>query len=292
MGGEEPSDVFVSSDLCPEFGLIALVRSIARAQGKSVITIIIPMSEIRAPETLRNAVTRALEGRTIKALYLFGDYWINDEFLKSVPEVNYMFFNGESKLHGFENHFTSPTTFVFHALDYKGPIKNYDWLDWRCMGTHVEETQHYISGLMNYAPFQGLLLVDRFEHLFDDPSGHIERRILEIGKDVVRYQITLVEERIKENSAVRPWGKLLVAVSAASEFINLTHDELHKQYPQVFVTCTLKLWIKGAHMMLAYSFRSWDKSIDVLDLVKPLGGGGSPSAAGLRLSLGQTLFDE
>jgi hypothetical protein len=275
--------------------------------GDGVGVIVIPMTEINSPGVLKTKVDAELDGRTFDSLTLFGDFWLNKEtdFINDTQVVLWNVFFDGTALSASEGGRVpmSPTEFLFARVDsviahYK-PVKLmstmcavqrsscplfFKLLDERCCGKNHIETQSLVTGLMNYHEFSGTLeerFTQFFKRIVREPS--LEMAVLAVGHAEVEPQLELVRNRVKENSSVC----ILVddvecAVATASELVNLTHEELHKQYPEVPLTCVVKLWVTGKEYQLAHSLRSWNPLIDASAILKPMGGGGSATAAGVR----------
>ena len=297
--------VFVTSDLGAEVGLASLANAMFRSFQSQLLdgkvgVIVLPYTQIQTPGLLKEKVEALLGERQLMSLTLFGDYWPVEEFnfiFKHTAGVWICYFDGTA-MTGDRKVETTPTKFLFERINtiaeqYAAGIHNsfspefcptaLTLLDQRCCGKDSAKTQKLISGLMNYNGFQGSL-EERFFTFFTEVPVNppLEKAVLSVGIAAVLGQIDLVANRVKENSYVQ---RLLqgwdCAVGTASELVNLTHDELHRQYPDAHITCVLKMWVK-TEPQIAHSLRSWHPGINVELLVKPFGGGGSPEAAGVR----------
>jgi hypothetical protein len=314
--------IFVTSDQGPDLCLASLARAAFNAYGRlpdvgehKFELVIVPMIEINVMGELEDRIEKKVRAYPLETLTLFGDYWGDDDLelyrerYSTKPNIWQYAFDGTATMKLAPNvtsvESMSATTFLFRRVETimqqyiprpitsVGSLKRtacsrfFDLLDDRCRGMNPEDTQALITGCMNYPLFDGSLM-ERFDCFFEmvttDPS--LETKVLLVGTSMIGPQRLLVQERVKENSSRRVLNcGVLCAVSSASEHINLTHEELNKIYPEAVITCVLKLWINIKDFQMAYSLRSWNESFDVSTLVRPHGGGGTKSAAGVRLPL-------
>jgi len=251
-------------------------------------------------------------------LSLIGDFWGEESFAalyKVYPEVevqNYKF-NGEiwwSHLDGIRmrSETTHKTTckvksslgfLMMRVQDAIGNppstaafmlqhCKALDLLASRCQNERTAETQPFVSGLCNIdvptseKETDGINLANRMFMLFNGLFTFEE--VIKIGTAIAASQTEVARERAMKNARCGTFtdGTSYV-VTEGPEFVNLTHDQLHERYPnqKVTIVCNLK-FVYGEPDVLAHSLRSWSGDVDVLQIVKEHGGGGSAAAAGTK----------
>jgi hypothetical protein len=295
---------FITSDLGCEVGLTALARFLL--PKSAVATANIPMSSIRDPAVLRDT----LECLKVKprTLNLCGDFWGADsiELVRVLhPDVCVWICTFDGKVEcntpkGVERKPNcTPTEFIINrAVDVssENPLTRFGvfqnaqaikLLDDRCRSVNVAETQPFFAGLCNIPLGQINALdkpLDLEDRIFRLLIGSLQlSEVLKVGNSVVRSQTEVARARVSYNSrtGVLRSGQTY-AISEGSEFVNLTHHELHAKYPTVEVTIVVSLkFCDGMPDVVAHSMRAWAPGVDVKHLVGPHGGGG-PSAAGAR----------
>lgn len=159
------------------------------------------------------------------------------------------------------------------------------FIDERAYGENTLESQALLTGLYNYGDLE-MSLFDKFVKLFQ--CEYPVEDIISMGKTVISAHIQLSQERAVKNSrqVPLPGGKTAV-VTEAPDLVNLTHDALHRKFPEASMTVTLSVKFgqdnKGRGDELAFSFRGFDSSIDVSAYARGLGGDGTSSVAGGRM---------
>lgn len=168
-----------------------------------------------------------------------------------------------------------PVSFIQSTL--KSHERFFTLLDQRYNSENVNETEQLFSGLyvpttkdLNETPppatqvlFDNVLQVLQQRLMLDD--------VLKTGRSIVDMRMNLAHERVLNNSSVRTLanGQKVVIVNAP-DLINVTHDALHKKYPDVPLTATVALQLKNEKVELSLSLRTYggETSPSSLDLKK------------------------
>lgn len=150
-----------------------------------------------------------------------------------------------------------------------------DFIDDRCAFEKVDQTQPFFTGFFNTDT--EVELTQRYIKLF---SGEYKiQAILDLGNLVLQSQRTLIRERVIRNAKVVELqdGKKAVTVEAP-ELVNLTHEEVHRRFPDTPVTIVVNMKLPSNE--LVFSLRSFDGKSDVASLARKIGGDGKPNCAG------------
>lgn len=153
-------------------------------------------------------------------------------------------------------------------------------------------TQPLFTGLYNFTK-EDLSLLERFEKLLLDE--YLFEDVMKFGNSIVDMQISMTNERAVKNAKKFETtdGKMGV-MTDAPELVNLTHEQLVKNYPNVDVTVIVNHKFsnedKESDEQLAFSVRSYNDELNAEILVKNISpnGGGSKTAAGCRLNVSVT----
>ena len=167
-----------------------------------------------------------------------------------------------------------PVSFIQSTL--KSHERFFTLLDQRYNSENVNETEQLFSGL--YVPITKDLneTPPAMQVLFDNVLQVLQQRlalddVLKTGRSIVDMRMNLAHERVLNNSSVRTLanGQKVVIVNAP-DLINVTHDALHKKYPDVPLTTTVALQLKNDKVELSLSLRTYggETSPSSLDLKK------------------------
>ena len=276
--------VIVTTEMIPEATVGVLAVYLA---GNRIAHSITPAKERNVPGILKKKVEEAAARSPISKVIILGDFW-----LKSAPEfyceVETLLFDSNVVREGLLSVLAHITNEPETAAQLQSRIpRAFKCMSDRLLGRNASSSQLFSSGLMNAPQYHGSGL-ERLKQFLEDGDPEAESSILNIGELIVKGQMTLVEERVKNDFCHSMLKGHHVAVTAGSEFINLTHDELHAQYPGASFTCVMKTWASSKEIQ--YSLRSW-MGINLLTIVEPLGGGGKSDAAAVRLPLNVQFFD-
>lgn len=153
-------------------------------------------------------------------------------------------------------------------------------LDDRFYNKNIIETQEFYSGLYNF-PKEITSTEEKYRMLI---KGELKINTLKIaGKEIAESQVTMAQERIKTAIEFELNDGTKVMLVEAQDLIILTHDALHKAFPQYHVTVTVAL--KFNENCKAYSLRSWVEQFDVGEYARKNGGDGTKYSAGYRVKL-------
>lgn len=149
---------------------------------------------------------------------------------------------------------------------------------------NVEANQAFFTGMMNFeVKHDEKTLFDRFHGFFC--GDYDEPEIIANGQAILNSQLTIVKERVLNNSKqIQLQDGTKAVITEASELVNLTHEALHRQYPDASVTLVVGLKL-GNKDELAYSIRSFDASVNAQTLAKKIGGDGTATTAGGRVAI-------
>lgn len=163
-----------------------------------------------------------------------------------------------------------------------------EYIDNRLVNKNIKTGQVFFSGLYNYGNFENFSPdndLERFRKFVKKDSKKYLRELLECGKNIFKSEIQTAEKKALNSKIIQLKSGSFAAITQVSDKINLTHDALHEKYPDVAVTIALSLDFTGPQPMIRHSLRSYDKNVNVTDLIKVINGGGNAVEAG-----GQTNF--
>jgi len=118
------------------------------------------------------------------------------------------------------------------------------------------------------------------------------------GLKIFKTHLVLCSNRAEKNSQiVKLKDGTSAAITCATELLNLTHEQLHKKYPEVKVTITTAVQFqKDNTTALSLSIRTYDDNISVKTIVDDINlatnnlksmGSDSNNAAGGRINFSE-----
>jgi hypothetical protein len=268
--------VVVTSDLGCELAYSALLRYLMNGVQYYNVSV----DELGQEKSLDKYVTN-----TTKRLVCIGNFW-QDEYLNElVNEHNELKLFNIRFPHNFNNILSIlDPSLVTPAVLFA--IKQHEVLITMiqniCFGKMTQETQPLVTGISNV--LTNLPVEERYYRLF---TGELNLNgVLDLGNKILESQISMVKERVLKNSRSGTFKDATrYAVTEGHELTNLTHDELHKNYPECKVTIVTSLkYSNGFDDQVSHSLRSWDQNVDVQKLVGEFGRG-TNLASGARYSI-------
>lgn len=293
--------VFVSSDL----GCEVAVPAYGCAASNCGVPVIVPMAKANNCTAVADLINQATSVDRIQCIIFFGTCWgdvpgiLRGTFGCDVLTVSFEGnVSGQGRLMSrLMSYSLKPTNVIDAVIDYftqqnpktclyarNIPLAIKVYIDDRCMNVNVEATQRVFSGVLN-SPLPSDYVM-RYPQLGNTFSKHLAlcEGALDLdaagrrGDDLVEIYRELVLERIARDTYHIMQNGHYCVVTSGSEFVNMTHEELHKQFPDVPLTTVRCL--RG--YTIAHSLRSWSTEISAAKIAEQYGGGGTASAAGWR----------
>ena len=152
--------------------------------------------------------------------------------------------------------FTNLSSSLKEALILQPHLEFLALLDDRYNGVNVLETEVLFSGL-----YVGPIDTNACDILFNNVLSVFQHKstfktIMEIGRPIVQMRLSLANERAINNSSVRILSDgTKAAFTNAPDLVNVTHEMLHKRYPDVEVTVTMAIQLKNENPELSLSIR-------------------------------------
>jgi hypothetical protein len=155
-----------------------------------------------------------------------------------------------------------------------------DMLEDRLCSRRTEETQPLITGMCNV--LCDIPLKERYFKLFTGELNFNE--VIRQGKLIVSSQMEICLERAVKNSKTVLIRGIEARITCGDVFTNMTHDALHKTFPEFKVTVVSRLIFEDSKPdVVAYSIHSWNDDIDARVLIGIYGGGQTSDQAGGRV---------
>lgn len=165
-------------------------------------------------------------------------------------------------------------------------------LEDRVCGRKTYETQPLITGICNI--LTDLPIEERYYRLFcgkfdlnkeNEENEFKLEYVLKLGSSIMTSQFEVAKERALKNSKIDTFKDgTKYCITDGPEFVNMTHEELKKVYPECEVTIVASLKFKtNEEDQVAHSLRSWNESIDVKAIIGSYGGGSKTCAGGRRI---------
>jgi hypothetical protein len=214
------------------------------------------------------------------ALLFIGSYWNKDMLAKMGNHFVVDRFNSPeipTKDEAFANapHFFLANYIVRHGIHYQvfdsliletsinHQKRLFTLLDQRYNSENILETEKLFSGLY-FPKIKHNEERPAIETLKENVLQILQQRVtldevIERGSLIVEIRMNLAHERVLNNSSVRTLSNgERVAIVNAPDLVNITHDALHKKYPNVPLTATFALQLKNEKVELSISLRSQD----------------------------------
>lgn len=162
--------------------------------------------------------------------------------------------------------------------------KEITMIDDRFNYRNVEQNQAFFTGMFNLeSKNDELTLFDRFYGLFCGKYDQTD--IIAGGQAILNSQLMLAKERVINNSKqIQLQDGTKAVLTEASELVNLTHDALHRKFPDAAVTLVVGLKF-GEKDEMSYSIRSFDSDVNAQTLAHKIGGDGTATTAGGRVAI-------
>lgn len=259
----------ITSDLGCEVAFTALARFLIGSDAKCYN---IALSDLIKVGTLEREIDPSF--RTI----IMGNY--RPDYVG--PQVLHITFQEESPCSALIAELEKVGTFA-PAVNFaiKQHTRALQTIDLRSRSKATVDTQPFVTGLHNSLPDDPL--ENKFYKLFTGVLDYDD--IVAIGNTIVSSQMQVAHERALKNARSGTFrdGTSYV-VTDGPEFVNMTHDELHKVFPEAKVTLVASLKFSPRDEdHVAHSLRSWSPAVDVKAMISDVvGSGGSPTAAGCR----------
>lgn len=282
--------LIVTSDI----GIESSIASFAKFLCKAIKVNIEPVNNLRNPEYLNT-----LDLTNINLLILFGDYWsdlsvipenvetYNIKFDKPLDQVWKILYNHkltkyelkDDGLYGLRLEIQSDENGNMVHIPRPSHSTLIELINARVCSHDTEKTQPIIIGIFNYQP--ELTAYEKYLLLFkEEISLNV---ILTLGNNILRSQLGLVKDRVTKNSRTGIFNNgTSYAVAEAPELVNLTHEELHRQYPDCPVTITISFKLSDKEDQVHHSIRSWSSDINAKEIIGSYGGGSASAAGGRR----------
>jgi hypothetical protein len=311
--------IVLFTDMPHEVGAAAFYQSF----DKTVIPVPMKTHEAYSFSTTVRAITTAqnyIDDQSIKRFVLFGTYWQKYMTLL-IQWINKMYVNADvfilcdgkfefdesikSRINHFPSGTTGPISFIKQIVSgcadeqQKQLFETYcddrkqivEFIENKGMNIKVPETQVFFSGFYNHV--QGATNYEKFMNLFKDPTMLID--VLYFGKLIASAQTGTSKERTKGVQILKLKNGASVVVAESPELIELTHDQLCKNY-NTDVTIVFKFVPTPEGTMIHYSVRSYDEKYDAREIIwalvgKENGGGNDWRSSGGRCFHSIPLLD-
>ena len=152
--------------------------------------------------------------------------------------------------------------------------------DDRIFNRNMENNQILFTGLFNIDATKNLM--ENITNLFKNPTSLVQTE--KKGRKILDSQLMVVRDRVKNNSKIVTLDTgVRAAITEATEFVNMTHQELRRVHQ---TDMTLIFFHELNNNAIRYSIRSWIDTINAQEYGKLIGGDGNKSSAG-----GQVDYD-
>ncbi len=234
---------------------------------------IMSTEELRKPDLVSNItqLLRVYSVSGVNKVILTGPYW--DTF-SNVPINNCEIIKFINTKHTHEDlvRLISISVPNFGESTLSNNHKLFELLDFRynCDSDKILETEPLFAGLSNHKESTNDKIITKMDSLFDTIQdilfGRIKfEQIMNEGMKIFKAHIALSVDRAEKNShTVILKDGTKAAITCASDLINLTHEQLHKKYPEINVTVTTALQFqKDNTTALSLSVRTYNTDISV-----------------------------